>query len=88
MKLPPTSQSPLVSLIYSDSLQFSQVIKATLPLFYLLLPVNVDLLPSSLARKTCNSFPRGLVLCSSSSYGHSRARLFSRRPRSDTLSIS
>lgn len=29
MKLPPTSRSPLVSLIYSDLLQFSQVIKAT-----------------------------------------------------------
>ena len=27
MKLPPTSRSPLVSLIYSDLLQFSQVIK-------------------------------------------------------------
>lgn len=45
MKLPLTSRSPLVSLIYSDSLQFSQVIKAKqnmLSLFYILFlsPVN------------------------------------------------
>lgn len=59
-----------------------------LPLFYLLLPVNIDLLLSSLARKTYNSFPHGLVLCSCSSYGHSPARLFSPHPRSDALSIS
>lgn len=62
----------------------------TLPLFYLLLPVNVDLLPSSPARKTYNSFPRGLALCSSSSCGHtelSPAPLFSHHPGPDALSI-
>lgn len=67
MKLPPMSRSPLVSLIYSDLLQFSQVIKATRFVFPCL---GMQTCRRAPCEEDLHLLPPCLLLCSSSSSGH------------------